>query len=78
MSVKVVIQCDADAGGVPCIFENIGVFPAIHSNLDHVDGVNPLFSQALSGGGRETLIQQESAHATRSVDRRSSSTVAAA
>ena len=51
---------------------------AIHSNLDHVDGVKPLFPQALRGGRRETLIQQESTHATRSVDRRSSSAVAAA
>ena len=76
MSVKIVVQRDADAGVIPRELQDVGIFRAIHPDLAHMYRVDTTLAQCFSRGGCQALIEEQARHATRSVLRRSSSTVA--
>ena len=75
--MKVVVQRNAYAQIIPRPFQNEDVLRPVHSDLQDMNGVEPLMARLLRKR-RESLVKQNARHATRSTVRRSSSTVAAA
>jgi hypothetical protein len=78
MRVKVVVQRHADTVLEPGCRQNLGIFGPVPSNLHYMHGVKATRPQDRRRTGRESLVQQECDHATRSIPRLSSSTDAAA
>ena len=78
MSVKVVSESDTNPICLPRRLENLRVFGLRQSDLTDVDRVNAANPKNRRRTRRESLVEQNRDHATRSMLKLSSSTVAAA
>jgi len=75
--MEIVIQGHEDPVVIPGPFEDLKIVCAIHSDLDHMNRVDAMFTQEARCERRKPLIKQDAIHATRFILTRSSSTVAA-
>jgi hypothetical protein len=78
VSMEIVVQGDADPIFALSPLQNIEILSPLHSDFGDMDRVYPTLAKRNRCKRSQTLVQQNPAHATRSVLMRSSSTVAAA
>ena len=76
--VEVVIERHADPVRYSREFQNLWIVRVSHSDLTDVNRFVALLPEQRRGTGRQTLVQKKRDHATLSIFRLSSSTVAAA